>query len=101
MCASPFVTEAGLPFGEIRSPVSENGNPASVAPMFSNRDETRLPECSGKPGGEERCAVRSRGGFGASQSFGLRVCPLAESLARGRVQIQRDGTGTQAERRPD
>jgi hypothetical protein len=44
MCASPFVTEAGLPFGEIRSPVSENGNPASVAPMFSNRDETRLPE---------------------------------------------------------
>jgi hypothetical protein len=26
---------------------------------------------------------------------------LAESLALGRVQIQRDGTGTQAERRPD
>jgi hypothetical protein len=41
------------------------------------------------------------GVFGASQSFGLRVCPLAESLARGRVQFQRDGTSTQAERRPD
>jgi len=26
---------------------------------------------------------------------------LAESLARGRVQFQRDGTSTQAERRPD
>lgn len=37
-------------------------------------------ECSG--GG-----FRSRGGLGTSQSFGLRVCPLAESLARGRVEF--------------
>src|ERR1022692_1949122 len=35
-------------------------------------DETWLPEWSGKLGGVQRCAVRSRGSLGASQSFGLR-----------------------------
>ena len=35
-------------------------------------DDARLPEWSGNPGVAQRCAVRSRGGLGASQSFGLR-----------------------------
>jgi hypothetical protein len=36
-------------------------------------DETRLPERSVGPGGEERCAVRSRG-----ECWGKPVCRLAE-----------------------
>ena len=43
-------------------------------PFRLYRDETWLPERSGKPGGEERCAVRSRG-----VCWGKRVCRLAES----------------------
>ena len=40
-------------------------------------------------------------GLGASQSFGLRRQASWPKVWRGgRVQIQRDGTGTQAERRP-
>jgi hypothetical protein len=55
-----------------------DGQPAFAGDgrLFSNRDETRLPESSGKLGEEERCAVRSRGCFGASQSFGLRHKPV-------------------------
>jgi hypothetical protein len=65
-------------------------------------DETWLPEWSGKLGGVQRCAVRSRGVFWGKPVFQLTASSqLAESLAWGRVQIQRDGTGIQAERRPD
>ena len=43
----PFATEAGLHSQKSRR-VSENGNPAAVAPMFANRDEAWPPEWSGK-----------------------------------------------------
>ena len=47
-------------------------NGALVAPINSRSDETWLPEWSGKLGGVQRCAVRSRGVSWASQSFCLR-----------------------------
>ena len=37
---------------------------------------------------------------GASQSCGLRVCPLAGSLARGRVKFRRDGRAHKRSREP-
>jgi len=65
-------------------------------------DETWLSEWSGNLGGVQRCAIRSRGVFWGKPVFLLTASsPLAESLARGRVPFQRDGTSTPAERRPD
>jgi hypothetical protein len=58
-------------------------------------DETWLPEWSGKLDGVKRWAVRSRGLSWGKPVFRLTASSqLAESLARGRVQFQRDGTST-------
>src|ERR1017187_2588577 len=87
----PICDENGVEFA---ARLAENSTPLWSHHSILRSDETWLPEWSGKLGGVELCAVRSRGVSWGSQSFGLRFCPLAESLARGRVQIQRDGTGT-------
>ena len=94
-----FCDESGVGFG-----VAGAEKPTALWSRHSilRSDETWLPEWSGKLGGVKRCAVRSRGVSWGKPVFRLTASSqLAESLARGRVQIQRDGTSTQAERRPD
>ena len=45
----------------VRSPLAENSTPLWSHHSVPRSDETWLPEWSGKLGGVERCAVRSRG----------------------------------------
>src|ERR1035441_3976274 len=45
----------------VRSPLAENSTPFWSHHSIPRSDETWLPEWSGKLGGVERCAVRSRG----------------------------------------
>jgi hypothetical protein len=93
-----FATKAALRFGEQRRMATALWSCQSI--LVS--DETWLPEWSGNLGGVQLCAVRSRGMFWGKPVFRLTASSqLAESLAWGGVQIQRDGTGTQVERRPD
>jgi hypothetical protein len=63
----PYCDESGVGFG-----VAGAEKPTALWSHHSilGSDETWLPEWSGKPGGVELCAVRSRGCLGASQSFG-------------------------------
>jgi len=89
-------TKAAMRFGEQRRMATALW---SCHPILRS-DETWLPErsgtwaeCSGVPFGRGVCWGKPVFRLTASSQ-------LAESLARGRVQIQRDGTSTQAERRP-
>ena len=88
----PFCDESGGGFG-----VAGAEKPTLLWSHQSvlRSDETWLTEWSGKLGGVERCAVRLRGAFWGKPVFRLTASSqLAESLARGRVQNQRDGTST-------
>jgi hypothetical protein len=96
----PFCDESGVGFGARR--LAEKPTALWSHHSILRSDETWLPEWSGKLGVVQRCAVRSRGVSWGKPVFLLTASSqLAESLARGRVQIQRDGMSTQAERRPD
>jgi len=95
----PDCDESGVGFGVARA---EKPTPLWSHHSILRSDETWLPEWSGKLGGVKRCAVRSRGVSSGKPVFRITASSqLAENLAQGRVQIQRDGTSTQAERRPD
>ena len=69
----------------VRSPFSGESNAALVAPYSSWSDETWLPEWSGKLGGVQRCAVRSRGSSWGKPVFRLteRKIEFPGSLAWG------------------
>jgi hypothetical protein len=71
----PFCDESGAGFGVL---LAENSTPFWSHHLISRSDETWLPEWSGKLGGVERCAVRSRGVFGNPQ-----FCIFAPVKANG------------------
>ena len=77
---------------------AENFNGALVALINSAERRNFAGGMERWMGRAERWRSRSRGCLGASQSCGLRVCPLAESLARGRVNFTRRAS-TQAKSR--
>src|ERR1019366_5052158 len=54
----PFCDESGVGFGAC---LAENSTPFWSNHLIRRSDEIWLPEWSGKLGGVERCAVRSRG----------------------------------------
>jgi hypothetical protein len=86
----------------VRSHLAENSTPLWSHHSIPRSDETWLPEWSGNLGGVQRWRSSVAWGVWGKPVFRLTASSqLAESLARGRVPFQRDGTSTQAERRPD
>src|ERR1017187_1312667 len=76
----PICDENGVEFA---ARLAENSTPLWSHHTILRRDETWLPEWSGKLGEWSGVPSGRAGCPGASQSFGLRVGPLAESLAWG------------------
>jgi hypothetical protein len=88
-------TKAAWPVGEIARSGAENGYAALVALMSGHCDETSCR--NGAITGASAAVCSSVAGLSWGKPvFKLTVSSqLAESLARGRVQFQRDGTSTQ------
>ena len=66
----PICDENGVEFA---ARLAENSTPLWSHHSILRRDETWLPEWSGKLVGVERCAVRSRGGSWGKPVFRLTV----------------------------
>jgi hypothetical protein len=94
----PFCDESSVGFG---ARLAENSTLLWSHHSILWSDETWLPEWSGNLGGVQRWRSSVASGVLGKPVFRLTASrQLAESLARGRVQFQRDGTSTLAERRP-
>ena len=77
----PDATSAATSF-EAR-PLAENSTPHWSHHLVRQSDETWLPEWSGKLGGVERCAVRSRGEFWGKPVFRLTGLSVGRKFGAG------------------
>jgi hypothetical protein len=93
----PFCDESGVGFAAC---LAEKPTALWSHHSILRSDETWLPEWSGNLGGVQRWRSSvARASWGKPVFRLTASSQLAESLARGRVQIQRDGTSTQTEAR--